>query len=178
MHCWRNITLMYKYHTTALITIPRLLWTVHPHELLASSNKFNHALSPFTYTEWTTKKVLSTNMEIRKLEYSIALVYGGGYIPKYIKASVTAGREARGIKNSLYTLHLSIRCLDTRGCWRHFLANQENSISDTAAEHTLDVTKPNLLHPAKALVLQKNLLFSVQEGSGYIRFLGWLTWSL
>lgn len=55
-------------------------------------------------------------MEIRKLEYSIALVYGGGYTPKYIKASVTAGREARGIKNSLYTLHLSIHCLDARGC--------------------------------------------------------------
>lgn len=55
-------------------------------------------------------------MEIRKLEYSIAVVYGGGYIPKYIEAPVTAGREARSIKNSLYTLHPSIRCLDARGC--------------------------------------------------------------
>lgn len=75
-------------------------------------------------------------------------------------------QEASRIHSTPCTL--SIRCLDARGCQRHFLSDQ-NSTSNPARWMS---PNPNLLRSAKASVLQNNLLFPVQEDGGYIRCLG------
>lgn len=102
MHCWRNITLMHKYHTTALITSPRLQWTVHSKELLASSNKFNRALSPFTYTEWTTLEYKHGNKKAGIL-YCRGLWWG--LYPKIHQSISNSGKGSK--RHQEFTLHLA-----------------------------------------------------------------------